>query len=385
MLIPKEEMFQRYKAAQKIMFEKQLEAILLLGDRMPGDEAQGDFHYFANNYVLSDRHCILMFPDSDPILYPGGWIQAGAAKERSWFQDIRIAKGTAELKKAVLEGLKEKNYQGGRIGTVFQNLTWEMANALREAFPKVEFVNVHEDIFKLRQVHSKTENQLIRKSAELCDKAFEQVCRILRPGITENEILAEIEKTVIAGGAERSFNILSSGRYSTDPAKNQLPLPFVPKPSGRVIEKGDTVYLEITPCFDGYWSQLVRYVSVGEPDPGLQKAHELSFEIIQACREVIRPGNRVSDICKTARAVMKGLTADYCIGANVGHICSLDLDEIALTDDNETALVPGMAVILHPSIMTADQKCEIFCGETYMVTEGGNECLMKASKDLVVL
>lgn len=48
MLIPKEEMQERYESAKEIMKEHNLNAMFLIGDSMSGDELTGDFQYFVN-------------------------------------------------------------------------------------------------------------------------------------------------------------------------------------------------------------------------------------------------------------------------------------------------------------------------------------------------
>ena len=51
--------------------------------------------------------------------------------------------------------------------------------------------------------------------------------------------------------------------------------------------------MEITPRYNGYWTQLVRIISVGEPNEDFIKMHEV---IIKGALEELKPGNRIGNI-----------------------------------------------------------------------------------------
>ena len=54
--------------------------------------------------------------------------------------------------------------------------------------------------------------------------------------------------------------------------------------------------MEITPRYNGYWTQLVRTISVGEPNEDFIKMHEVSCRIIKGALEELKPGNRIGNI-----------------------------------------------------------------------------------------
>ena len=73
----------------------------------------------------------------------------------------------------------------------------------------------------------------------------------------------------------------------------------------------------------------------------------------------------------------------YLLKAPYGHISGIDLVEDRVSPRNEMALTPGMAVTIHPTVFTRDERNWTFCGETYLVTENGYERLNKAGDDLM--
>ena len=83
--------------------------------------------------------------------------------------------------------------------------------------------------------------------------------KMIRPGVSEYEIVSEIERYARAGGAEARFTLIGSGKFAFGDG-NTLPLPI--SPSSRRVEDGDSIVMEITPRYEGYWTQLVRTVNV---------------------------------------------------------------------------------------------------------------------------
>ena len=153
--------------------------------------------------------------------------------------------------------------------------------------------------------------------------------------------------------------------------------------SDRVILPGDSIGMEITPRYNGYWTQLVRTVSVGEPHPDLIRAHEVSVGSIKAALPTLKPGNPISSIANAVQKYVEG--EGFTFGLPCGHICAVDLNEERLDDKNERILLPGMAVILHPSITRPGLETGIFWGETYLITDTGYERLMKTNDDFAIL
>ena len=68
-----------------------------------------------------------------------------------------------------------------------------------------------------------------------------------------------------------------------------------------------------------------------------------------------------------------------------GHICAIDLNEERIDESNMRPLLPGMVVIIHPSIITPKLQTSIFWGESFLITENGYEKLMNSSNEIVVI
>lgn len=383
MLLSKKEMILHEQAAKQIMKSHGLKAMFLIGDRMPGNNRTGDFQYFTNNYVLNYRQCVIFFPDSEPVLLSGGWIQTQAAQRNCWINDLRSISNAEALLKTLPSVLKERNVTSGAVGTNFDQTSLAVVHAINSELPDVELVEIHPDIMKYRLIRSEEEQQISRKCAALCDGAYEHIRKIIKPGITENQIRGELERYMISNGAEDCFNLVSSGRYSIDAAKNTLGLPYTPDASMKTISSGDTVVMELTPRYDCYWTQMVRYVSVLEENKDLQKVHDVTIDIIRAGKSVLKPGVTIAQLASAMKDYAAKITSDFTLGG-MGHVCGLDLTEFVISTDCNVVLNPGMTIILHPTLYTSDGNSPIFWGETYMITNTGWECLSSADKQLYI-
>jgi Xaa-Pro aminopeptidase len=311
------------------------------------------------------------------------------ARERSFIADVRTTSGYSaydgidQMDPMILElppVLRERGVLRGRVGVDLEALSTPWHDYLRRELPELQLVEIHKELMEIRLNHSQEEAEIFRAGAALGDAGYEAAVKVIRPGVTEQEIAAEIEYAGRKLGVSENFTLVGSGKFAFGDS-NTLPLP-VP-PSGRRIEVGDTVIMEITPRYEGYWTQLVRMVNVGRPNPDLQKMQIAARDAIRKGLEHFRPGKRVRDIAKAMKDYVDG--CGFVGKPPFGHICGNDLVEDRVTLDNERVLQPGFTTILHPMVYTGDGKNVIFWGETYLATAEGYERLHGTTDELVTL
>ena len=385
MLLSKEIMRQRYESARKIMKDKDLAAMFFFGDRHPGDELTGDFQYFANTFIWYRRHCVLLFPDKEPALISGSWIQTQNIKRWCWIDDCRIVFSDEDVFNYIVRILKERGVTKGRVGTSLYYVSTVAERWIKERLPDIELVEVHPEIMNLRLNPGMETRAIMKRSAEIADGAFHHVLPFIKAGATENKVRGEIDNYIYENGGDDCFTGVSAGPYSLDASKNKSRFAWPPTAQLQVIEPKDIVVLEITPRYDGYWSQIVRYVSVGGPNPDLEEIFRYNQKCIEFITEEIKPGNTIGNMCTAVREKFAAYTGEYVMGHNIGHLCGLDLTDGNLLDDSKVVMSPGMGIIVHPSILKADKTCEIFSGQTYMVTENGYDAINSSDNKVYVV
>ena len=130
------------------------------------------------------------------------------------------------------------------------------------------------------------------KAATLADLSFKVLAEVLRPGITECEIVAEVDRRLIKEGAEDIFHLFSSRPGNLFPYA----------PSNRTIEKGDVVILNTELSGPGgYWIQMIRTSFVGKPKPDIERMYDILIEITSMLPARLKAGKRVGDIAEWVR------------------------------------------------------------------------------------
>jgi Xaa-Pro aminopeptidase len=359
----------RHRAIEKILVDHDLQAILLIGDTSMSHDYCGDFRYYTNAVIVFARQVALTFRNSEPVLFSTN------RQSNTFVDDCRA---TDNILDDTINLLRERGVTSGRIGVSFEMLSVPWYTYLRERLPEAEWVETHDLIMSIRSRHSTEEIDVFRKGAELGDYAYEAALKAIKPGVSEYEIAAEIEHAARTRGADRHFSLIASGRYAPGDANA---LPFFHSPSARRVEHGDTIIMEITPQYGGYWTQIVRTVNVGRSDSHLATLHAICSDAIRVGLEKMKPGGTVRDVVLSMQSYVTDL--GYLFTLPAGHIAGIDLNEARITPQNETILEPGTVMIIHPSVCTPDGKNRVYWGQTYLVTDTGYKCLHRSGDDLL--
>jgi Xaa-Pro aminopeptidase len=367
----------RHRAMQQIMAANDLKAILLMGDTNVGGDLYGDFRYLVDNRIIFYRQVAILFPASAPVLFAGSAIQRQAASLNSSIRDCRLSN---HLPADIAGTLRERGVSIGKVGVNLDVLPVRWMNHLKKELPAIDWVETHDLVLAARFRRSAEEANLLRRCGPLADGGYEAALGMIRPGVSEYEIAAAIEGYARARGAEQHFTLIGSGRFVPG-GGNRLSLPY--SPSQRRIESGDSVVMEITPCLEGYWTQLVRTVNVVAPNPEIEKPHRVARDALQKALEHLRPGKTVQELVSAIDASIRSV--GYLPSPPYGHVCAVDLVEARVSAENVQVLEPGTAVIIHPTVLTPDGKNSFFWGETYLVTDRGHERINQAKDELLTV
>ncbi len=364
----------RFAVGQELLKKNSLSGLILAGNGGVGTNAYGCYRYFTDNRVYRYLQAALFFPGKEPV----GIVRSDVEKQEAASSFIGDCRVFPDYPAGICAILEENGVRSGKIGTCLDILPASWAQVILDRFPEIELTDIADDLFGARNIHSSEEIALYRHCAGLADAGYESVLKNVHAGMTEQELVAEIEHPILLGGGEHNFTLVSAGRFSLK--DNQLPCIRAATMFNRTINDGDCISMEITPRYHGYWTQLVRTVCVGEPNEDVKTMHKIVSGAIEDVLVELRPGNPISSIAKRLRRYIE--SRGYIFALPCGHICGLDLNEERLDEANERPLVPGMAVIIHPSVITPDIPTGIFWGQTYLITESGYESLMKTDNEL---
>jgi len=254
-------------------------------------------------------------------------------------------------------------YDGENIGVVGMNcISAPMYLTVKEKFPDKlkDTVGIFED---LRSVKSAEEIEKMRVAAAVADDVYAMLKDLIRPGISDFEIYGEVKRAIYAGGCEYSFDLI-------DASGSRLNMTF--SPTGEKLKENNTLFMEITPAYDGYYAQLPVTLPVGKYPAEIRKMVTVWEKANAAALEVLKPGTKVSDLY---RALVDTVEENgYISPLRPGHSIGLDaLDFWSITESDDRVLEPGMTLAVHPSIMTEIGGDACGMGYTYVITETGAE------------
>jgi len=310
------------------------------------------------------------------------------AQNTSNINDIRIwvdkdeSKPTDDLKII----LDELNLKGKNLGIEYEayGLTGKNTLTLNKSLENYCSVEDKSNLInKLRVVKSKEEIVYVKKAAELADKALDEAWKYAKAGVNESKILAEMNRVIFEEGGDYPANefIIGSG-------KNALLCRY--QAEKKTLNKIDQLSIEWAGTFKHYHSAMFRTIPIGKADSKHYKMHEACVQALKNCEDKLKTGNKIGEVfdihAKTFDELGYNKARMNACGYSLGAAFSPNwMDWPMLYTGNPYIIEPGNVFFMHMILMDSDNELAMNLGETYLVTEDGNERLGKQKLDLVVL
>jgi Xaa-Pro aminopeptidase len=360
----------RWEQLRELMSRRGWRAILV-----PGEDGLcgGNLRYLADFRPVKGRSLLLLPLEGEPVLWVEHRVHEQAAKKLSFVADARFTLdcGEAAADELAARGLGRGSVAGEQLALV--PASWYRSWTTR--FPELVLVDASGELAALRRVKSAEEIELCRRSAELADGSYAHLLPKLHEGISEFEIDAELEYYCRLHGCERMFNVYATSSLAE--------LPWAA--SARALERGRAALLEISPQLDGYWTQLVRVVSVGEPTPILAEMYQVTMAAMDEALATLEPGVILGEPLGRMEALIEEAGFQV-MATDTGHDlgCTLGESVTWLTRETAFAAEPGQVFEIHPVVLHPDGGC-LLIGDTYLITAGGVERLNRCPRELAVV
>lgn len=229
------------------------------------------------------------------------------------------------------------------------------------------------DAVVLRETRRKTDEEIARArlAAVIAEKTHEYMLEIVKPGMREDDLAAELRWYTRSLGAEDNFFMMTSGPHSM----------AVQTPCGRVLEKGDLVIGELTPSYEGQMAQICRTISLGPASDAVRTRYALLVHAMKKGIAQAKPGNRMSQVCNAINAELEAEGyGQYCHPPHIkrrGHglgFGSMMPGDVA--PDNDIMLEEDMFFAIHPN-QYLPETGYMMCGEPTLITATGAETLTR--------
>ncbi len=247
---------------------------------------------------------------------------------------------------------------------------------LKKALPKTKLISGSAELKKLRMVKTEAELEKITEAEALASCAFEYVLGIIKPGLCEFELAAELEYYMKKNGGEgTSFDTIAiSG------ARTSLPHGV---PTGKRIEKGDFVTMDFGCKIGGYCADMTRTVVVGKASDEQRKIYNIVKTAQQAGLDFICEGITGKAADAAARKVIEDAGYGEYFRHSLGHGVGLLVHELPnLSPKSEIELKTNMVVSCEPGIYIPDFG-GVRIEDLVIVKADGNINLTPATKELI--
>ena len=231
---------------------------------------------------------------------------------------------------------------------------------------------------RARMVKDEDELALIRAAVNLGAKLFDRALEVVRPGVKESDVAAEMEYAARRAGAEEmSFpTIIASGPRSALPHG---------RASDQPIKPGGFVVCDFGVILGGYCSDQTRTVWVGGVSEDARTAYEAVLEAQLAAIAAVRPGASVGEVDGAARKVLRKRRLGRYFTHSTGHGVGLEIHEAPRVAAGQKAILqPGMVITIEPGVYFPG-KWGVRIEDMVTVTARGCDVLTPTRKDFLAI
>ena len=311
------------------------------------------------------RHHQMYAPWLPPENFRGGVSpMRGAMPDETGVPDRLASKIAVEL--------EERGLKGEPLGIDMTDMV--ALEALKRA--GVATTDGSQVMLEARAKKTDEEVALLDHAAAIVDAVYERIYEMLRPGITEREVVADAHRLLFELGSEQveAINAVSGDRC--------IPHPHVF--SDRLLRPGDQAFFDIIHSFMGYRTCYYRTFCVGGANQAQIDAYKQCREWLDDAIELVRPGATTAEIAAVwPTAESLGFPdEESCFGLQFGHGLGVGLYESPMISrlhslEHPVEIEEGMVFALETYCPATDGVSAARIEEELLVTPEGNRILTR--------
>ena len=339
---------------------------------------------------------LIYFADAEPLLFvpqiePRDYIPSGLRMQEFPWGDLKCSDPYSVLVSTVGNELVKVGIKREHVGM--------NPSAARIALPiqAAEQIPIPEGFAaKLSQVAAQTdaryqtgfadlylrktppEIDAIRWANRVANVGLQAFFENLHPGVAETEVAAAVESAIYRQIGHdgifhsRGWAMVQSGPNSADAGRFN-------RSTGRRLENGDLVLIELATCVNGYWSDLTRTAPVGSPKPEVEPILTVAIDAQRAAVDGVRPGISAHDVDALARdrIAAQGLSSYFT--HHTGHHVGFRYHDpgFLILPGESSKLEAGMVITIEPGVYVPERGGGARVEDNVLVTEAGHEVLSR--------
>ncbi len=278
--------------------------------------------------------------------------------------------------------------ENDRMDSTLPRLDLNFINQLKSKFPLHNYRRTAPIFKELRAIKSSAEINLLQEAVNITHKAFERVCKFIKPGVWEYEIEAEITHEFLKNRATRHAYgcILASG----DSARI---LHYVE--NNQQCKNGDLILMDFGAEYANYCADLTRTIPVnGKFSKRQKEVYDACLAVHNYAKKILKPGKTWLEITALSEKEMENqLVKIGLISKNdiknqdpsnpafkkyfyhgLGHHLGIDVHDLGTRN---TPIKAGMVFTIEPGIYIQEEKMGVRIENDVWVSKTGNIDLFK--------
>lgn len=379
MTFPPEEYDRRLSELRMRMKQRRLEAIIISDP----ENLMYMTDYQTTGYSFFQA---LVVPQDGACFFVTRKLEESNVYARTWVEKSRPYADNGDAIQTLTEALKEAGLAQCRIGYERNSyfLPAYQQDRIITAMPKARLLDCFGIVEEGRICKSPAEIEIMRKAAAATEAGMRAGIEACRPGVTENEIGAEISAAMFRAGGEPPAvmpYVVSGPRSMIGHATWE----------GRTVQPGEHVFMEVGGCYRRYHTAMMRTTLLGEMSATMENAQQTMIHAIDALHDALQPGITVSDADRIVRDILStgchGGSLVTRSGYSIGIAFPPSWDEgyiLSLMQGDPAVLKPGMTFHFIPWLWGVDGNKTVGISDTIHITEDGCESFFSMDREFTV-
>jgi Xaa-Pro aminopeptidase len=348
-------------------------AASLAGEKLDALLITSPPNWFYLTAFSGESGALIVSPKGSALITDGRFMVQGRAE----MTGVRILQQQGSLLGSVGQFLKDSRYR--RVGFDPTQVTVGQLQSLRKAAGgRLGWVTTPGKVESLRMQKDAAELAHMRRAAILAGEVVQSAIGMLKPGIREFEVAAEIEYQMKKGGASGPAfpTIVAFGARAA--------LPHA-RPTAKRLRKNELVVLDLGAILAHYCSDITRTVYVGRAPKRIHIWYRAVLEAQGAAIAAAKSGAACMDVDQAARQVLAGYRLDSLFVHSTGHGLGLEVHEDPrLARGQKKRLEPGNVITIEPGVYS-EGIGGIRIEDDVAVHADRTEVLTRAPRDLIEL
>lgn len=314
----------------------------------------------------------VLFPDGNMTIIASR-LESQTAKKAN--KNIKIFESCEEFN----IHLKNSVNNCKNIGLNFSGLTYNDFQSFQKILPNCNLIDANSALTTARITKDSLELSLIKKAVDISDKVMNKIPEIIKNGMFEYELAAEINYLMKKLGADKpAFDTISSfGKNSAEPHYTN---------GETKLFKGDFVLCDFGACFKRYNSDMTRTFIFGRASDKQKKMFETVINAQKKAFDMIKPGITGKQIHNAVDNLINKSEFKGRFIHSTGHSLGIDVHDCGagLSPMSDVKLEKNMVLTVEPGVYIPGFG-GVRIEDDVLVTSSGVKILSKNSRDLIEL